>query len=551
MLGPRSRIGGPHFLLGARSHIRAVKLPEGACGLLVANELGDVRLYRDLGGESPPATPVLLVGRPGPGDDYPMGYSGIPTPQPRTLALRPQPASNSWQLVLGTLAGAALIQADGIALAADGLRLHWPRPLLPLQGIPDFVDLHRDGRYSLLLGQADGTLLNVPFSATDPTGLDGSRPERLLTDSAYPGPVFPCVSDLTGRGRRDLLLGTADGEVLLFRDIGGSGEVRWDRGRRRADAEGLLRVNGTACPTLLETPSGRRLLVLDGAGALWSWPLESHASWVADDVAAVAGSDFSPATPELSLAPPVSGLCEIHVTLRRPPGHAGRTPLRVRLDGEACPDILLPGESLQEPDQELYVRTADCTHRRLCLSRVTSAETAGEPIPVFIASLRFTPVTPSRPSRLPALPVPLAGISDTADWFRHFRLDTPAELDEFVTWQARCGFERLYYKLGGSCWEYPSAVPEAGDTAPDIPGHPRPLTPEGRATGWICGRFRPLTTAWWRSSARSSPGSSGRSATPSSASIPPASCTCAYAGPGPLWGSIPPAWPGRAWRMRS
>ena len=486
MLGPRSRIGGPHFHLGASSHIRAVKLPGGAAGLLAANELGDVRLYQDLGGESPPITPVLLVGRPNPGDTYSMGYSGTPTPQPRYLAIRPQPATNHWQLVLGTLAGTALMQADGIALASDGLRLHWPRPLLPLHGIPDFVDWRRDGRYSLLLGQADGTLLKVPFSETDPTGLDGSNPERLLADSDYPGPVFPCVTDVEGRGRRDLLLGTADGEVLLFRDIGGPGEVRWDRGRRLADADGLLRVRGSACPTLLETPAGRRLLVLDGEGALWSWPLESHASWVADDIAAVAGSDFSPVTPELSITPPMTGLCEIHVTLHRPPGHAARTPLRVRLDGETCPDILMPGESLQEPDQELYVRTADCTHRRLCLSRVTSAEAAAEPIPVFIASLRFTPVSQPRPSARPALPIPLAGISDTADWFRTFRLDTPAEMDEFVTGQARCGFSRLYYKLGGACWEYPSAVPEAGDAIPDIPGYPRPLTPEGRASalGW-------------------------------------------------------------------
>lgn len=566
MLGPRSRVGGAHFRLGAGSHIRAVRLPDGKSGLLVANELNDIRLYRDLDVETPLATPVLSVGRPDPGDTYPMGYSGCPSPQPRYVAARPVPDADAWHLVIGTLTGRpALAQADWIGMADDGLRLQWPRPLLAVHGIPDFVDLRRDGRLSLLLGQADGTLALVPPSDTDPSGFDLSRqypakpssnPYALAPDNmhlaggrpapiSHPGPVYPCITDWQGQGTRDLLLGTGDGLVLLFRDIGGPGEVCWDRGRPLADADGIIRMNGAACPTLMTTRQGRYLMVLDGDGVLWRWPLERHESWVTDDLFAVCGGEanglaltarpgtwsvctagdrrglcagevstaegkapvvFGPAAPELSITPPVEGLCEIHLMLYRPPGHGFRTPLRVRMDGEPCPDIILPGESLQWPAQELYLRTVDCTARHLCLSQVMGDFATDGALPVFLSSLRFVPVASASraacaPER-PSLPIPLAGIADVADWYRQFRLDSPGEVEAFVTLQARCGFERLYFKLGGASWEFPSAVPEADDAVPDIPGHPKACTDEVRehsrrwtAIAWRVNRIGPAVDA--------------------------------------------------------
>jgi hypothetical protein len=57
--GRKRRVGGKHFKIGHKSQIRGVRLPDSDewC-VLVANELGDVRAYRDV--PSNDVTEVLL-----------------------------------------------------------------------------------------------------------------------------------------------------------------------------------------------------------------------------------------------------------------------------------------------------------------------------------------------------------------------------------------------------------------------------------------------------------------------------------------------------------
>jgi hypothetical protein len=528
MLGSRSRVGGDHFRLGCGSHIRAVTLDGGGQALLVANEVGDVRLYTGLFSDSPTLSPVMLLGRPGPADTYPLGYSGHPTPKYQYAAARPRGPAGGWDLVVGALTGPArMLLYERAAGAAEPL-FHWPQPFLSVHGVPEFVDMKRDGRFSLLLGRADGTLLLVPPSEIDPARPDLSRGVLLAPRSReagesgtedhkvtglpaafeFPGPAMPCRVDWQGRGGRDLLVGTGDGHVLLLRDLGGAGGVWYDRGRPLAGDGGLVRVKGPACPTIIGTEKGRSLLVLDGEGVLWCWPIELRESYVTEDLAVacgVAGASigwsvrsfggrpmlvagrvaaengecpviFDPPAPELEITPPVPALCEIHVTLHTPPGHRFRPVLRVGLSGEPFPDGVVPGESLREPDQEIHVKTADCTGRKLVFSQMAGEGSCSGGLPVFVSAIRFVPVPPCRLEPADPLPAVVAGISDTADWFRQYRLDTAEEMDAFIAMQAACGIGRLYYKLGGASWEYPSAVPGAEGVVPDLPGYPRPLT---------------------------------------------------------------------------
>ena len=69
VLGSRSRTVDDNFNIGRHSQIRAVRLPLSSdWGVLVANELGDVRIYSGLPTEQPTDLPLRIVGDLGPDD---------------------------------------------------------------------------------------------------------------------------------------------------------------------------------------------------------------------------------------------------------------------------------------------------------------------------------------------------------------------------------------------------------------------------------------------------------------------------------------------------
>ena len=87
---------------------------------------------------------------------------------------------------------------------------------------------------ALLLGLLQGTdELLAPFAvAAGGATLDASG-----------GNSAPCVHDLDGDGRFDLLVGEyEDGAVRWYRNVGEPGQPRFERGLRLKHAQGEIRV---------------------------------------------------------------------------------------------------------------------------------------------------------------------------------------------------------------------------------------------------------------------------------------------------------------------
>ncbi|MBN1670516.1 MAG: VCBS repeat-containing protein [Kiritimatiellae bacterium] len=145
---------------------------------------------------------------------------------------------------------------------------------------PVFADWDNDGRNELILGHRDGTVIVYANAGTD------SEPRYARQDVARHAdgrPVdvgllsHPCVADLTGSGRKDLLVGNDPGQVILFRNIGTNGRPVFDEGRRLTapGAELIAGVHsvftfadfrGTGVPDLVVGHEEARLRIFPNAG---------------------------------------------------------------------------------------------------------------------------------------------------------------------------------------------------------------------------------------------------------------------------------------------
>ena len=191
---------------------------------------------------------------------------------------------------------------------------------------------------------------------------------------------------------------------------------------------------------------------------------------------------FDPLAPELRVKPPVSGMCEIHVTLYHPVAMRNqpkenwslsfcRKPIvRVRLSDDPVREYITTGEFTESPEQEVFFKSADLTGREICFSQMVGDHRYEGGFPAHITSVRLVPVGPT-PSALRRKHPVVAGICDTQVWVWQTPLDTVEEVDEFVELHQRAGIEVFYMKLGGASWEYPSKHEDARGVTPDLPGY--------------------------------------------------------------------------------
>ena len=335
---------------------------------------------------------------------------------------------------------------------------------------------------------------------------------------------YPCIADWDGNGRQDLLVGNAEGSVFLYRDIGDASEVRFERGVRLRGMDGFVHVDSCAAPAVLMGRHGVEwLLVAGGDGAIRVFPRVAHTMqelvdwehacsmqirpkrhyeqgnwWLPPQVedaaprhvvtncpvvdaeeAAVASLErFAENSPQdLEVALPGSGQHEIHLVFREPE-FLKQTRLRVgsgslcsavwvQLSGEREWQAVRTAEVLCEGSKEVFLKTADIEGRTLRFRPFLFPDNvSGAAWPVFIESVRLIPcgeVAPNAATSLPPDGLDVRAIADTAMWYhRQTRLQNQKEMDQLFAIHRSAGFDFIYYKLGGACWEYPSQVPGSG-----------------------------------------------------------------------------------------
>jgi hypothetical protein len=113
---------------------------------------------------------------------------------------------------------------------------------------PSAGDVTGDGKPDLVVGLADGRILLYPNQATGP-GFAAGSPSLLKVGSAdldVGQNAAPCVVDVDGDGRRDLIVGERNGNINYFRNAGGSGiNVQWVE---QTDSVGKIRTSTQSIP---------------------------------------------------------------------------------------------------------------------------------------------------------------------------------------------------------------------------------------------------------------------------------------------------------------
>ena len=248
---------------------------DGDPDLVVGNSLGNLIFYQN-GGTGERAEFVLRSVR----------FGGV------KVAGHAAPALFTWRegttpdLVTGSRAGelVSAVRNEAEAITASAAWVSQGRPWRGIRvagySAPHFVDLTGDGRQDLIIGTADGAIVLWRYEgsrtvqrvagAGRQTGNDltamadgdfvpgadllgrgpndlermgnlgtaGSRPlamdpiffdEPVMLDGVLPGRnTFPAFADLDGDGRAEMVVGTANGQLWQFRNVGEAGSPRWE-----------------------------------------------------------------------------------------------------------------------------------------------------------------------------------------------------------------------------------------------------------------------------------------------------------------------------------
>jgi DNA-binding beta-propeller fold protein YncE len=192
-------------------------------------------------------------------------------------------------LLVGTASGQLILYRG---LSQDGSR-YGEGEVLPLAmtvpgAMPVLVDWDNDLRKDLLVGAADGTLVLFlnQGSESAPVFAEGV----LLTDAAgvidLGAGAAPVVVDFDGDGNKDLLVGGADGRLVRYRNEGP------DAGPRLLRAESLLDAAGDTpvSPFMVDwNGDGRRDLLLARDGRFLVFPRQADGSFAPAEAVEVVG----------------------------------------------------------------------------------------------------------------------------------------------------------------------------------------------------------------------------------------------------------------------
>jgi hypothetical protein len=183
---------------------------------------------------------------------------------------------------------------------------------------------------------------------------------------------------------------------------------------------------------------------------------------------------------------PRTGTYEVHLGLYRPanlpfkttppqlcPVPPGRLELQT-LSTDAA-QLAGPDEMNKLTGQEVFMGVATLGKGRLILSQGRGDYKFAGGFPCYLDYIRLVPLKNSQTGRARralagrASARVVGGIFDTFDWTVFNSTRDRATVEEVLKKHLACGFNRIYYKAGGACWEYPSRVKGAQPRS-DYPG---------------------------------------------------------------------------------
>ena len=126
---------------------------------------------------------------------------------------------------------------------------------------PFVVDWNMDGRKDMIVGNGDGQVLYYENTGTDSNPSFGLAPSPILTGGIY---AYPFVIDWDNDGKTDIVAGNTYGEAVLFRNISTGTQLAFDSGTV------VAKVNDSAVPFVIDwNEDGRKDLVVgSGDGTL-------------------------------------------------------------------------------------------------------------------------------------------------------------------------------------------------------------------------------------------------------------------------------------------
>ena len=135
---------------------------------------------------------------------------------------------------------------------------------------PFMVDLNNDGAQDLLLGSGEGSILYYANQGSNrepvlglPVALKDTAGEELGGERQS----VPCVVEWNGDGKKDLLIGSGSGKVVVYVNVGSDSEPVFSVPRVVAAEGGEVVVEGSAAPFMAEwNGDGRKDLLVGGGG---------------------------------------------------------------------------------------------------------------------------------------------------------------------------------------------------------------------------------------------------------------------------------------------